>query len=271
MAQNILFWLGVTKPSYVIDTGCSSSFYAVVHAYQAIRRAIMRLLVLNQDGRCKIFDENANGYIHSEGISVAFLQKAKTAKRIYATIIHMKTNCDDYKEEGITFPSNKMQSTLFKESYDECNVSTTCIPYIEGHGTGTRVDDHEELNVIDHIFTNCKANVLKIGSIILNIGHTEGTSGIYSIDNTIILMELGLIPPNINFNRPPKNLKAHLEGQIEVVIQQTSLIIDCIDINSSGFGGANAHVLLKSNPKIKLNNRLPDDDLPKFVAILRRV
>ncbi|KAF7409567.1 hypothetical protein HZH68_003948 [Vespula germanica] len=67
--------------------------------------------LLNQDGRCKVFDEDVNGYIRIEGVSVAFLQKAKTAKRIYATIIHAKTNCDGYKEEGITFPSNKMQST----------------------------------------------------------------------------------------------------------------------------------------------------------------
>nr|KAF7431485.1 hypothetical protein H0235_004409 [Vespula pensylvanica] len=166
---------------------------------------------------------------------------------------------------------NKMQSALFKQFYDECNVSMTSIPYIEAHGTGTRVGDHEELNAIDHIFTNCRANPLKIGSIKSSIGHIEGASGIYSIANMIILMELGLIPANINFNRPPKNLKAHLEGPIEVVIQQTSLIVDCIDVNSSGFGGANAQVLLKSNPKIKFNKRLPDDDLPRFVTILRRV
>ncbi|KAL2715897.1 fatty acid synthase-like [Vespula squamosa] len=108
--------LGVIGPSYIVDTTCSSSFYVVEHAYKAIHNGqcdyavvigsnlclhpymslqLTRLGMLNQDGRCKVFDEDANGYVRSKGVSVAFLQKAKTAKRIYATIIHAKTNCDD--------------------------------------------------------------------------------------------------------------------------------------------------------------------------------
>ncbi|KAL2715951.1 fatty acid synthase-like [Vespula squamosa] len=104
--------------------------------------------MLNQDDHCKVFDEDANGYTRSESIFVVFLQKAKTAKRIYATIIHAKTNCNGYKDEGIIFPSNLMQSTLLKEFYEECSVSTFCISYIKIH---------------DHIFTKTKTNSLKIG------------------------------------------------------------------------------------------------------------
>ncbi|KAL2715899.1 fatty acid synthase-like [Vespula squamosa] len=291
MAQNISFWLGATGPSFVIDSGCSSSLYAMEHAYRAIRsgqcdyaivagsnlclhpyvsRQFTRLGVLNQDGRCKVFDEDANGYVRSEGVSVAFLQKAKTAKRIYATIIHAKTNCDGYKEEGITFPSNERQSIILKEFYKECGVSMACIPYIEAHGTGTIIGDLVELNSIDHIFTNNRVNPLKVGSIKSNIGHTEGASGISSIAKVIISMELGLIPPNINFNRPRKDIQALTEGRIEVVTESTPLEGEYIGINSFGFGGANAHLLLKSNPKIKFNNGLPDDDLPRVVAVSGR-
>nr|XP_050845856.1 fatty acid synthase-like isoform X1 [Vespula vulgaris] len=291
MAQNISFWLGVTGPSSLIDTGCSSSLYAVEHAYRAIRSgqcdyAIVGgsnlclhpyvslqfncLGVLNQDGRCKVFDEDANGYTRSEGVSVAFLQKAKTAKRIYATIIHAKTNCDGYKQEGITFPSNKMQSTLFKEFYKECNVSTDFISYIEAHGTGTRVGDPVELSSIDQIFTKNTTNSLKVGSIKSNIGHTEGASGICSIAKVIISMESGLIPPNINFNIPRKDVQALTDGRIEVVTQPTLLDGEYIAINSFGFGGTNAHVLLRSNSKIKHNNELLNDDLHRLVAVSGR-
>nr|XP_050845903.1 fatty acid synthase-like [Vespula vulgaris] len=291
MPQNISFWLGLTGPSFVVDTACSSSLYAVEHAYRAIRSGqcdyaivggsnlclhpyvslhISCLGLLNQDGRCKVFDEDANGYTRGEGISVVFLQKAKTAKRIYATIIHAKTNCDGYKEEGITFPSNKIQSTLFKKFYEECNIPMTCIPYIEAHGTGTRVGDHEELNAIDHIFTKNRANPLKIGSLKSNIGHTEGASGISSVAKVIISMESGLIPPNVNFNIPRKDVQALMEGRLEVVTQPTPLDGEYIAINSFGFGGANAHVLLRSNSKMKHNNGLPDDDLPRLVAVSGR-
>nr|XP_050846953.1 fatty acid synthase-like [Vespula vulgaris] len=290
-AQNISFWLGVTGPSYNIDTACSSSLYAMENAYRAIRSGqcdyaivsgsnlclhpyvslqFTRLGVLNQDGRCKVFDEDANGYTRSECVSVAFLQKAKTAKRIYATIIHAKTNCDGYKKEGITFPSKKMQSALLKKFYTECGISTACIPYIEAHGTGTRVGDPEELNSIDRIFKKNRSKPLKVGSVKSNIGHTEGASGISSTAKAIISMESGIIPPNINFNRPRKNVKGLIRGEINILTKLTPLDGEYIGINSFGFGGANAHVLLKSNPKIKIDKELPDDALPRLVAVSGR-
>lgn len=133
------------------------------------------------DGYSKCFDEDASGYTRSETVAVAFLQREKNAKRIYATVSHAKTNCDGYKKEGITFPSSKMQSTLLKEFYKECGVPTTCVSYVEAHGTGTKVGDPEEVNAIDNIFTKGRTNPLKIGSIKSNIGHTEPASGISSI------------------------------------------------------------------------------------------
>lgn len=36
MANNISSWLGVTGPAYTIDAACSSSLYAMEHAYMAI-------------------------------------------------------------------------------------------------------------------------------------------------------------------------------------------------------------------------------------------
>ncbi|XP_035722352.1 fatty acid synthase-like [Vespa mandarinia] len=291
LANKISYWLGVTGPSYTVDTACSSSLYAMEHAYKAIRigqcdYAIVggsnlclhpyitlqfsRLGVLSQDGRCKCFDADASGYTRSESVAIAFLQKAKNAKRIYGTVFHAKTNCDGYKKEGITFPSSEMQSALLKEFYEECDIPTNSINYIEAHGTGTKVGDPEELNAIDRVFTKGRTNPLKIGSIKGNLGHTEPASGVCSIAKAIISMESGLIPPNINFNQPRKDVKCFTEGRIKVVTEVTPLDGQYIGINSFGFGGANAHVLLQSNPKTKINKGLPNDDLPRLVAVSGR-
>ncbi|KAF7409682.1 hypothetical protein HZH68_004063 [Vespula germanica] len=109
-ADVIVITSSITGPSYNIDTACSSSLYAMENAYRAIRSgqcdyAIVGASIhtclyrmLNQNGHCKVFDEDANGYTRSKCVSVVFLQKVKTAKRIYATIIHAKTNCDGYKK-----------------------------------------------------------------------------------------------------------------------------------------------------------------------------
>lgn len=82
---------------------------------------------------------SANGYCRSEAVSIVYLQKAKNARRVYATLVHAKTNCDGYKEQGITFPSGPLQQRLLEEFYEECQVSPTSLAYIEAHGTGTRV------------------------------------------------------------------------------------------------------------------------------------
>lgn len=70
---------------------------------------------------------------------MVFLQKSKDANRIYARIVHAKTNCDGYKEQGITYPSGIIQQKLLKDFYEECEIHPSTLDYIEAHGTGTRV------------------------------------------------------------------------------------------------------------------------------------
>jgi fatty acid synthase len=68
-----------------------------------------------------------------------FLQRACDAKRVYAKVVHAKTNSDGYKEEGIAYPSRDMQSQLMEQVYEEIGIEPTSLDYLEAHGTGTRV------------------------------------------------------------------------------------------------------------------------------------
>lgn len=81
----------------------------------------------------------ANGYCRSEAVCIVYLQKAKDARRVYATVVHAKTNCDGYKEQGITFPSGPLQQRLLEEFYEECQLNPSDLAWVEAHGTGTRV------------------------------------------------------------------------------------------------------------------------------------
>ncbi|XP_063988124.1 fatty acid synthase-like isoform X2 [Diachasmimorpha longicaudata] len=229
-----------------------------------------KLGVLSHDGRSKSFDNNANGYVRSETISIAFLQRAKNAKRIYATIVYGKTNCDGFKPQGITFPSSEIQRVLLRDFYKECKVLPTSVEYVEAHGTGTKVGDPEELNAIESVFCSGRTGPLKIGSVKSNIGHAEPASGMGQIAKVIISYETGLIPPNLHYTEPREGVEGLTNGKLQVITKPTPWKRGYVGVSSFGFGGANAHILLMSNPKEKINDGAPQDDLPRLVVVSGR-
>ncbi|GAB1865770.1 Fatty acid synthase [Camponotus japonicus] len=288
-ANRISNWLNVTGPSYNIDTACSSTHFAMVEAYNLIRSGICdaaivasinlcihpfvtyqfyRLGVLSRDGYCKPYDQEGAGYMRSDAATVVYLQKAKDARRIYATFIYGKTNCDGFKEEGITFPSLDKQKILLDEFYKECNVSPLELSYLEAHATGTLAGDPVELQAIDETLCINRDFPLLIGSVKSNIGHSEATSGHCQIAKVLIAMETGIIPPTIHFKHPRKDLTAIIEGRVKIVTEPTEWKGGYVGINSFGFGGANGHLLLKSNSKSKVNKT--NNNLPKLVVISGR-
>ncbi|XP_047538559.1 fatty acid synthase-like [Vanessa atalanta] len=291
IANHISHWLGVTGPSYAVDSACSSSMYALEHAYKAIRDGhcdaaivggchlclnpfvslqFFRLGVLSTDGRCKCFDNGATGYARSEAVVVCFLQKAKDSRRVYAQIIHAKTNCDGYKDQGITYPSGEVQKLLLSEFYEECSIPPNTVEYVEAHGTGTKVGDPVELKVIGDIFCTGRSDPLMIGSIKSNLGHTEPSSGLCSLAKLCIAYTTGYIPPNINYKVPRKEVSLLEEGKLKVVTEKQPWGRGMSAINSFGFGGANAHVLLKNVARPKVNNGMPSDDLPRLICVSGR-
>ncbi|XP_029673626.1 fatty acid synthase-like [Formica exsecta] len=97
IANRISYWLGVTGPSYNIDSACSSSHFAMVEAYRMIRSGICeaaivasvnlcinpfltcqysRLGALSNEGYCKPYDKEGSGYMRSDAAVVVYLQKA---------------------------------------------------------------------------------------------------------------------------------------------------------------------------------------------------
>nr|XP_034827721.1 fatty acid synthase isoform X1 [Maniola hyperantus] len=287
LANRISYWLGVTGPSYTVDSACSSSLYALEHAFRAIRdghcdSAIVggsnlclhpyvslqfsRLGVLSPDGKCKSFDNKANGYARSEAIVVILLQKAKDARRVYAQILHAKTNCDGYKEQGITYPAGHIQQLLLDEFYEECSIPPNTLEFVEAHGTGTRVGDPEELKAIDAVFCTGRSEPLMIGSVKSNLGHSEPASGLCSVAKLCIAYTTGYIPPNLNYCTPRDGVPALAEGKLTVITEKTPWNRGMSGINSFGFGGANAHTLLKNFAREKVNNGIPTDDLPRLVC-----
>ncbi len=91
------------------------------------------------DGISRVWDEDANGFVRGETVACLFLQKKSDAKRIYATVLHSRTNIDGNKNTGMLFPSAEAQKDLMIKTYQEANVDPKSLTYFEAHGTGTKV------------------------------------------------------------------------------------------------------------------------------------
>lgn len=158
LSNRVSYALGLTGSSCTIDAACSSSLYALDVAVKAIRNGDIdgalvcganllflpqssvffhRLGVLSKGGICKPFDENCDGYTRADAVSAIFLQKMKNSKRVYAKLLNSMTNCDGYKEEGITFPSAKVQKKLLENFYMKMPINPTDLSYVEAHATGS--------------------------------------------------------------------------------------------------------------------------------------
>lgn len=221
--------------------------------------------MLAKNGISQPFDKDASGYVRAEACCVAFLQKAKDAKRVYAEIINCKTNNDGLKKEGPMVPSVEVQKKLYESVYKTVDFDPSKINYIEAHATSTQVGDKKEISSIDEFFCTNRTEPLKVGSVKSNLGHAEGAAGMSSIAKSILIFENEKLIPNLNLNTLRDDCPALVEERIKIVTEVEEFKGDYIGVNSFGVLGANAHVLLKQNTKKKVNGGLPQDDLPRLV------
>ncbi|KAI6188362.1 Fatty acid synthase [Aphelenchoides besseyi] len=273
-------------PSFSVDTACSSSLLALQLAVDAIRQdqcdaaivagaqltltptaalQFLKLGMLSQAGSCRSFDQSGDGYCRSEAVSAIILQRASAARRIYATIVHAKSNTDGYKEQGITFPLGERQAVLLEEVYREANVDPNQVKYVETHGTGTKVGDPQEAYAITQTFCANRTQPLLIGSIKSNMGHAEPASGLASIAKIIIAIERGIIPPNLHFNEPNEYIEGLKEGTLKVVTGETPFPGGYIGVNSFGFGGSNTHAILRAPEPAREQTIFEQATIPKVI------
>lgn len=115
-------------------------------------------------------------------------------------------------------------------------------------GTGTSLGDPAETRAIANCFGESRnpEEPLYIGAVKTSIGHLEGASGIAGVIKTVMILENGIIPPNLNFEKPnPKILVDRWNVKFpSEATRWPGEGLRRASINSFGFGGSNVHVVL---------------------------
>jgi acyl transferase domain-containing protein/NADPH:quinone reductase-like Zn-dependent oxidoreductase/aryl carrier-like protein len=278
LSNRISYFYDFKGPSMTVDTACSSSGHALHLACQSLIHGETDMcivggsnLLLNPettvgfsqgkflapDGKCKSFDEAANGYVRAEGCVVFILepleQAIKKNRHIYAVVQNTAIN-QDGKTNSITMPNGDLQMELLQKIYTGIDLDE--ITYIEAHGTGTKVGDKIETNSIGSVLGQCRTTgPLPIGSVKSVLGHTEATSGLAALCKIILMMEKRELLPNQHFQTPSSNIDwttLNLKVVTECIPIETDRIL--MGVNNYGFGGSNFHCLLE-------NYIVPEDEI----------
>ncbi|RYP10656.1 hypothetical protein DL765_008038 [Monosporascus sp. GIB2] len=280
LANRISHVFNLLGPSLVLDTACSSTLYCLHVACAALENyecdsaivaganliqsteqhiATMKAGVLSPASQCHTFDTSADGYGRGEGIGALYVKRLSDALRdgdpIRSVIKSSAINASNGKTTGISLPSADGQEAVIRKAMAKGGVDPQDITYIECHGTGTKVGDAIEVDALARVFERTPERPLMIGSVKTNVGHSEAASGIAGVVKATLALEKGLIPPTVGLNdiNPKLNIdeRNFLIPTILTPWPKNSPPPRRIGINSFGYGGANAHVILEEAPPAK--------------------
>ncbi len=277
LANRLSYTFDLRGPSLTVDTACSGSLVAVHLAAQAIwnRECSMALAggvnvmiapnmtiaeskggFLSPDGRCKTFDASANGYARGEGAGVVVLKPMSEALRdgdpIYALISGSAVSQDGHSN-GITVPNGDSQQAAMRAAYQRAGVAPHQIQYVEAHGTGTPVGDPIEATAIGRVLCEGRpdGDRVRVGSVKTNIGHLEAAAGVAGLIKTALALKHGQIPGQLHFAEPNPAIafdRLQIEVQTRLGDWPEASGRRYAGVNSFGFGGTNAHVVLEEPP-----------------------
>ncbi len=140
IAGRVAYTLGLEGAAMVIDTACSSSLVAIHEACQHLRAgsvsvalaggvnvicapettiALSKAHMMAPDGRCKTFDDSANGFVRAEGCGVLVLKRLADAvadgNAILGVIRGTAVN-QDGRSSGLTVPNGAAQVAVIRDA-----------------------------------------------------------------------------------------------------------------------------------------------------------
>lgn len=272
LANRLSYFYDLHGPSISLDTACSSSLNACHLACNSLRLGecdmalaagcnlfynpdtiipLTALGFLSPDGRCYSFDERANGYSRGEGFRMVVLKRLSDAIRdgdCIRAIVRGSSSNQDGNSPGITQPTRQAQVDLINAAYQSAGLSKTQTRFFEAHGTGTPVGDPIEASAISGAFSEYRSEEepMVVGAVKTNIGHFEGSAGIAGLIKAIMVLEKGIIPPNMGFQTPNPKIPVH-DWHLKFPTKPEawpSKGLRRASINAFGYGGSNAHIII---------------------------
>lgn len=290
LTTTIAYAMGLSGPAITVQSSSSTSLTAISVACQSLLnyQCDMALAggisigvpkkngylyqeggIVSSDGHCKPFDDSSDGFVPGNGAGIVLLKRLSEALEdgdyIYAVISGYAVNNDGNKKVSYSAPSIEAQAEVITEAQNLSGIPIESIRYVEAHGTGTKMGDPIEIAALSKAFERKtrRREFCAVGSVKGNIGHLDTAAGVAGFIKTCMILKNRIIPPNINFKKPNRQIDfknspfyVNVEGKEWPIDEK----IAYAGVNSWGMGGTNVHIILEEAPKLL---KEPVEDTPK--------
>jgi beta-ketoacyl-acyl-carrier-protein synthase II len=257
---------GAQGPALTTATACSSSGHAIGEAFHLIKFGMADMMLTggteapitfgmirswesvrvlasgngDPSKACRPFSLDREGLVMGEGAAMFLFEELEHAKqrgaRIYGEISGFGLSSD---ASHITQPSIDGPARAVRMALAEAEVNPEEVDYINAHGTGTRLNDVTETQVIKEVFGE-HARKLAVSSTKSMHAHVMGATGAVELAATVQAIDRGVIPPTANYTQPDP------ECDLDYVPNQARETPVRVAIsNSFAFGGLNAVLLVR--------------------------
>ncbi len=271
IAARIAHYFDLTGPALTLDTACSSSLVALHMAKESILAGDCEMALvgginlnlnvpaflgmsaahaLSAGEHYHVFDRRASGFFMGEGGGVVLLKKRSQALADQNTILAVLSGTavnNDGRAISPMAPRSTTQQTVLRKACEDAQLSPADITLIEAHGTGTPLGDAVEAQTLNAVFAGISPKPV-LSSVKPNIGHLLSAAGMGSIIKVLLCFQHRQIPPLLHYAETRKQLNLEAQGfrlntELLDIPDQEQMVAG---INGFGFGGTNAHIILKA-------------------------
>lgn len=270
-SQMVAEALNLSDNHYCLDAACATSLYAIKLACDDLLTGKNDLMLAGAvcasdqlfihmgfsifyayseaDKKFVPLDKNSAGLVSSEGAGMVVLKRLADAQRDGDQILGVIGGIglsNDGRGKFLLSPNPKGQRLAFERAYTQEGIQPDKTTYLECHATGTPLGDATEMNSIADFFVQHNTKPV-LGSVKSNMGHLLTAAGMTGLFKVLLSMQKGIIPANINLEEPVEAGNAWIGDEQMITKPQKWEDKDKqAGINSFGFGGTNAHMVVQN-------------------------
>ncbi len=201
-----------------LSTACSSAANAIIFGADMIRagkaecvvlggsecissfhlNGFATLMILDRE-QCRPFDVTRAGLNLGEGAAYLVIESEEHAKKrnadVLAIISGYANACDAYHQTASS-PEGEGPYLAMTQALKMANIEPNKISYVNAHGTATPNNDASESQAIRRVFGE---NYPPTSSTKSFTGHTTSASGSIETVISLLAMQNGILPANINY------------------------------------------------------------------------